>query len=96
MSEYMHDITPEMVQNADKLRASNFEGATAEEIELYTEFNTLLRLHSEEVREKARLRDEESAQRKAAFQAQAQSAMNALETLNAVAQAKLAAVESVE
>ncbi len=57
MSDYMQSITPEMVQNADKLRASNFEGATAEEIELYSEFNTLLRLHSEEVREKARLRD---------------------------------------
>ncbi len=96
MSDYMHEITPEMVQNADKLRASNFEGATAEEIELYTEFNTLLRLHSEEVRERARLRDEESAQRKAAFQAQAQSAMTALETLNQVALAKLQAVENSE
>lgn len=93
MTNYLAQITPEMTQTVDRLLATNFEGATQEEIELYATYNTLIALHSNEVEERARIRNEEFQQRKELYRQQADSAINALDALASLAQAKLHAIE---
>lgn len=94
MSEYMENITPEMTHIVDKLRMSNFENATAEEIEVYAEWTKLHALHHEEFAQKAEERKAESDERRELFKQQAQSALNALDSLAELAKAKLKAVEN--
>lgn len=96
MSEYLSEITPDMVKTVDKLKSTNFEGATPEEIEIYSEFNRLTALHSEELAQRVKIHKQEADERRALFKAQADSAINALDSLAALAQAKLKAVENGE
>lgn len=91
---YINEITPEMTQTVDKLKASNFEGATPEEIEIYANWSRLIALHDADLKEKSEIRKQESAQRMELNRQQAQSAIDALETLTALAYAKLKAVEN--
>lgn len=91
---YINEITPEMVQTVDKLKASNFEGATQEDIEVYGNWCRLMALHDAELKERSEQRRQESEQRMELNRQQAQSAINALDALTALAQAKLKAVEN--
>lgn len=94
MADFIKEITPEMVQTVDKLKATNFADATAEEIELYAEFNRLIALSNEDLRQRAETRERESNARMQLFQQQAESAINALDALAELAKAKLKAVEN--
>ena len=91
---YISEITPEMVQTVDKLKSSNFEGATQEEIETYGNWCKLMALHDAELMDRSEQRRQESEQRMELNRQQAQSAINALDALTALAQAKLKAVEN--
>lgn len=90
---YVKEITPEMVQTVDRLKASNFANATAEEIELYAEYNRLLALSNEDLKNRSETRKNESQARLELFEKQAQSAINALDALTELAKARLKAVE---
>ena len=87
-------ITAEMTKTVDKLIATNFENATPKEIEIYAEWTRMFAMNDELVKQKQELRAQESARKLELFEQQAQSAMNALDALTELAQAKLKAVEN--
>ena len=94
MGDYSKQITREMVELVDRLEHDNFENATPDEIREYAKFQTLIELDREEFRDRHELRMKESAERRELNRQQAESAMNALDSLAKLAQAKLAAIES--
>lgn len=94
MQNFMKEITPDMTRTVDDLKRRNFENATPEEIEIYAQWTQINAMQAREFQENARIRSEESAQRKAAFEKQANSALEALEILKDAALAKLKAVEN--
>lgn len=87
-------ITAEMTKTVDKLLATNFENATPEEIEAYAEWTRIFAMNDELVKQKQKIREQESARKLELFEQQAQSAMNALDALAELAQAKLKVVEN--
>lgn len=94
MGDYSKQITREMVELVDRLEHDNFENATPDEIREYAKFQTLIELDREEFRNRHELRVKESTERRELNRRQAESAMNALDALTELAQAKLAAIES--
>ena len=87
-------ITAEMTKTVDKLLATNFEGATPEEIEMYAEWTRIFAMNDELVKQKQELRAQETARKLELFEQQAQSATDALDALTELAKAKLKAVEN--
>lgn len=94
MENYIKQITPEMTRTVNELKARNFVDATPEEIELYARWAQLNALQSAEFEQHARLREQESEQRRKAFEEQANTALDALSTLRETALAKLKAVSN--
>lgn len=92
MENYLKQITPEMTKTVNDLKARNFADATIEEIELYAQWKLINALQSEEFAQHVKLREEESKRRKDSFDAQANAALDALNTLKDIALAKLKAV----
>lgn len=93
MSTYINEITPEMTKTVDRLINENFENATPEEIEIYAEWTKIHALHDAEFQAKAELRKQENEARIEQFKEQSKKAMDALDALTELAQAKLKAVE---
>ena len=93
MPGFISQITPEMTATVDRLKATNFENATPEEIEVYAEFKSLISAHQTEAANRREIMQRESAERLELDRKQAQSAMNALDSLAELAQAKLKAVK---
>ena len=87
-------ITAEMTRTVDKLIATNFENATPEEIQMYSDFNVARAKHAEELQARREVLKQESDERNELIRQQAESAMNALDALTELAQAKLKAVEN--
>ena len=94
MGDYSKEITREMVELVDRLEHDNFENATPDEIREYAKFQTFIAMDREEFKNRHELRMKESAERRELNRQQAESAMNALDALAELAQAKLAAIES--
>lgn len=92
MANYISQITPEMTATVEKLRADNFSNATPEEIEIYAQWTSLVSAHKEEIANRAEILKQESEERRELERKQAQSAINALDALAELAQAKLEAV----
>lgn len=94
MQNYLHDVTPEMIETVDKLTRTNFENATPEEIKIYGEWSAITAKQDEELRLNAERRDETAKASRELSERQAQAAIDALEALTQLAQARLKAVEN--
>ena len=62
MNNYMSAITPDMTNTVNKLIACNFEGATADEIEVYAQWRVAIALQSDELEQVRLRRDEQMRQ----------------------------------
>lgn len=93
---HMSKITPEMTKTVDSLIKRNFEDATKEEIETYTQFQVYMALHDQEIEEKRRERNERIAASKAATRAETDAAIEALNALAEMANAKLAQIVDLD
>ena len=94
MISYMGEITAEMVETVDKLKRTNFEGATPDEMALYTEYVRLNALQDAEFKDTQARREQRAKERREANQRKTDAAVNALEALADLARAKLKAVEN--
>lgn len=94
MNNYMHQITPEMVSVVDKLKATDFENATKEEIELYSKWVSINEMQKEEFDQHIKARQQEIEIARQQTEQQTKAAVTALEALTKLAEAKLKAVEN--
>lgn len=94
MVNYMKNITPEMTATVDRLKSTNFEGATADDIEMYAEWSRLMALQDAEFESIRQTRELESATRRQNDTAQAKAAIDALEAQRDLALARLEAVKN--
>lgn len=81
MNNYMSAITPDMTNTVNKLVASNFEGATADEIEVYAQWRVAIALQSDELEQVRRARDEQMRQDAAEGEQARTNARNLLDEL---------------
>ncbi len=93
-TNYLHEFTPEMLQSVDALINRNFKDATPVEIELYAQWKTLQALQTDEINSMRETRDAMIQAQIERDEAQAKSAIDALEALADLARAKLKAVEN--
>lgn len=94
MENTLKDITPEMTLVVNDLIARDFEDATKEEIELYANWSRIHALHDSEVLERREMREVEIRQRMENSKREADAAIEALNALTELAQARLKAVEN--
>lgn len=94
MSNHLKEATPEMIATVNKLKQTDFENATQEEIETYARFSSIIALHEDDIENRREIRQAESEERRELARQQAESAMNALDALAELAKAKLKAVEN--
>lgn len=94
MENYIKEITPEMTLAVNELKARNFADATPEEIELYAQWSSIQRLQQEEFELNRQTRITVSEARAKSIQDEKEAAINALNSLTELAQAKLKAVEN--
>lgn len=94
MENYMKQITPDMIRTVDDLKRREFKDATPEEIETYAQWSRINALQDAEFQHHREVRERESKARKESYEAQAKSAIDALNALADLAKAKLEAVEN--
>lgn len=87
--EYVSQITPAMVQTVDSLLQRNFANATADEMTLYTEWVRLNALQDDVFQQAKAARQAEIDANIAAFSAEHDLAMQALNDLADAARLKL-------
>ena len=92
--EYIEDITPDVTRRVNELKASNFEGATPEDIELYAAWTAKMQMQSDYFEQQRRQRDEMHALKLENAIQDAQTSKEALEALRDAAYAKLEAVKN--
>ena len=93
-ANYLHEFTPEMLQSVDALINRGFKDATPDEIELYAQWKSFQALHNDEMNSMRKNRDAMIQAQLEHDEAQAKSAIDALEALANLARAKLKAVEN--
>lgn len=81
MNNYISVITPDMTNVVNKLVAGDFEGATADEIEIYAQWRVAIALQSDELERVRRKRDEQMAQDAARGETERIDARNLLNEL---------------
>ena len=81
MNNYMSAITPDMTNIVNKLVASNFAGATADEIEVYAQWRVAIALQSDELERVRQARDEQMRQDAATSEQARANARNLLDEL---------------
>lgn len=91
-NNYLKEISPDMTRTVNDLVNRDFENATKEEIEAYAQFQVQLALHADEVEQIRAARDEKIKRDKEDSAALLKASMDALNSLEKLAQEKLKAV----
>lgn len=94
MNNYIKEITSSMTETVNRLKQSNFENATPEDIEVYAEWSRLMALQSAEFENIRETRERESEERIKNDAAQTKAAIDALEAQRDLALARLEAVKN--
>lgn len=94
MLEYLEGFTSEQFRRIEELQADNFEGATADDIELYAQWKAQNALQDEYFANREAEMRELQQQKAEAFALQAQTAQEAVEALKDAAIAKLELVKN--
>ena len=96
MASYLNELSAEMTKTVDKLKKTNFKDATPEEIETYAQWSAIMAAPREDLAHRKQVREAESEKLIAMRQEEKESAINALNALVELAQARLKAVENGE
>ena len=94
MLEYLEGFTSEQFRRIEELQANDFEGATADDIELYAKWKAQNALQDQYFANRETEMRELQQQRAEAFAQQAQTAQEALEAMKEAALAKLELVKN--
>ena len=94
MLEYLEDFTSKQFRRIEELQACNFEGATADDIELYADWKAQNALQDQYFANREAEMRELQQQRAEAFAQQAQTAGEAVDALKQAALAKLELVKN--
>ena len=95
MANYIKEITPEMTNTVNDLIKRDFENATKEEIEAYTQFHVYLALHADDREQKRAEREKRIEISRAATAAETKASIEALNALADLAKSKLETVEKM-
>ena len=91
---YIGQITPEMTAKVNELKATDFEGATSEDIEIYAQWSALVKMQEDEFTQRRKQLNELHAAQLASVEENARTSTEALEALKDAALAKLEAVKN--
>ena len=94
MLEYLEGFTAEQFRRIEEMQANDFEGATADDIELYANWKAQNALQDQYFANREAEMRELQQQRAEAFAEQAQTAGEAIEALKQAALAKLELVKN--